>query len=468
MSRFHALTPLVSTSTDNAVQSVASPSSADAHESTTIDWKSTAALVDGDDFLNALVNVRTATERALAPSSSAPLSKAARMLGSERTSGTRSRSGSVAVANVDLVGVADVGSALGHALAVMLARLFAGASAVKWLREGAAKLRELDDLIRSEYERPDDGREWKALYRRFAVGFVNLLAALEALVRDWHSATLRRALRLALEELQSAGYYVKAFFGGVLVEPCAEQALLSAMAGAKFACANAQGKVAALVPGAPEAVVSEMRKLADAVLELRLVVVILSSVASTREAGDVIGARCQRAHSALGRLEAAISGSQSEAVARKVLVTLRRVADSLDEVQWATQTAVSIVRVRILANSTNVVRLLDVACGLTERLQIQPPPSGEQLRPQMAALSTVLEALRTGLLPTAKVSACWSEGLFAGVLLLAEGFFLIDFPMMQCTRCRSVSWPTPCTLTVVRARCLRPTLHRRRTNLTRC
>ena len=76
--------------------------------------------------------------------------------------------------------------------------------------------------------------------------------------------------------------------------------------------------------------VPELRVLLWLLLELRLVVVILSSVASTREAGDVIGARCQRAHSALGRLEAAISGSQSEAVARKVLVTLRRVADNRD------------------------------------------------------------------------------------------------------------------------------------------
>lgn len=157
----------------------------------------------------------------------------------------RSRTGSVAAAGVDFVTVAQLCSSFGDCITRSLAHIFSNSgNAVKvdrfftfivvfvvvsnftslnvlqWLRDSAAKLRSLEDMLRPEFDRlvmlscvrffvfvqtvaffgsVDDGRDWRELYKRFADGFLKLLLAIEGLLRDWDSQVVRTHLRASLE-----------------------------------------------------------------------------------------------------------------------------------------------------------------------------------------------------------------------------------------------------------------------------
>ncbi len=103
-------------------------------------------------------------------------------------------------------------------------------------------------MLRPEFERLDDGREWRELCRRFTEGFGRLLIATDGVLRQWDAAAARVQLRMALEQLQGAGYYLKSLSSGLLVDPHAERTLLLSAQAVHRTSVTVAGKLVALLP----------------------------------------------------------------------------------------------------------------------------------------------------------------------------------------------------------------------------
>jgi hypothetical protein len=124
---------------------------------------------------------------------------------------------------VDTVSMVDACAALGVAVGTLVARVFGGRAepVTPYVRECGAKLTALEELLKGDFSREDDGPLYRELWCRFGQGLVRLMRALHDLLSgDWTSNALRLLVRCSFEQMQGAGYYLKvschshARFGG--------------------------------------------------------------------------------------------------------------------------------------------------------------------------------------------------------------------------------------------------------------
>ncbi len=350
--------------------------------------------------------------------------KAARMLGQE----PRSRSSSNAQVPVgapasqqpaasDSGAVLECAGQLGEAIAVLSSRMYEPGGATL-ARETLSRVKALEDVLSPLFERSEDGREWREVYRRFGNSVLRLLAALEAHLRDPESAALSLRVRTVLDELHGAGYYLKAFLSGVLVDAGCEQVFL-ACSQSLFQLGNAA--VTKLVSGggagggsAPPLL--QVRQLAEALAELRLSAVVLSPVMCCRDASTQLLAQCAECEAAIARVEEELPGAAK-------LASLARSKQLAGELQCVVRTAVSAVRVRIQANTVNVVALLPMAETVTAMLQSSNVNLAE-LRPLLSQLSGACDSVRGGLLTGSKIqSSVWAEVHAHQKRVLADAMF---------------------------------------------
>ncbi len=237
---------------------------------------------------------------------------------------------------------------------------------------------------------------------------LKLLTNLEAYARDPDSKVAAVRVRTVLDEMQGIGNYVKGLVSGVITDLGCEQCLL-AMAQSCFVQANAS--VAQLLRGSR--LDENVARLAAAVSELRLSVVVLSPIACSRDAGEQLLVQTKECRGLV-------------AVMLPFCPTLARLDRLLSDLECLVRTSVSVSRLKMQSNTANIAQLLLLSERLVAGLQSRSSSSVavRQLMPSLIQLSSACEAVRSGLLPASKVSAAWAECHGHQKRLLADAMIL--------------------------------------------
>lgn len=341
--------------------------------------------------------------------------------GSGGSGGGRARAGSLSVtlgSAPNTVRILEAASFLGESVSMLMTSL-EERSSILWARETVARLKALEGVMKPEYDRPDDGKDWKESFRRFSTGVYRVFTALEEHLKNWESPLLRARVRGSLDELQGAGYFVKGLVASVLVDTSCEDILTNTMQSVVYWLNMASTKLLKETSGK---VPDVLRGLIDGVDSLRLAVMVVASVSCTREGRMALGHRIRACISANDAVIAHVEQNFSESVAPKLGASFRRLRNALQDVEYAVRTSISAVKVKIMSNTDTIVKLLGTSEKLVMMLQRSTDSSSlSNVRDPVSQLSSYCEGIRGGLLSASKVQhTVWSEVHAAQKKVLAD------------------------------------------------